>query len=218
MSPGEAGCGSHLPDLATFKLSRREGERRAIMAGGARKELTLGASQRGAGLVLPADQAGLAAVSSPGRRRGWGRGGAASPSARRKPTAVRAAVLEMYAEERSADFGPARLAEPLARRKRDGDHEPVRRWLLAAGKWPVRRRRQKHRSWRERKACCGGRVPLDGAHHAGCAGRREPCVRRGMVDDATNRVWAQFFQAETPPASDAGFAGWVKKHRLPGGL
>jgi hypothetical protein len=39
-----------------------------------------------------------------------------------------------------------------------------------------------------------------------------------MVDDATNRVWAQFVAAETTRASYEVFAGWVRRWGLPGGL
>jgi len=52
------------------------------------------------------------------------------------------------------------------------DHETLRRWLLAAGKRTVRRRRQKHRQWRERKPSFGAMVQLDGSHHDWFEGRR----------------------------------------------
>ena len=127
-------------------------------------------------------------------------------------------MLKLYAEERYADFGPTLLAEHLARRQMAVDHETVRRWLLAAGKWTLRRRQQAHRQWRERKACLGEMVQLDGSHHDWFEGRRAKCVLMVMVDDATNRVGAQFFAAETTHASYDVFAGWVKKHGLPGSL
>ncbi len=39
-----------------------------------------------------------------------------------------------------------------------------------------------------------------------------------MVDDATNRVGAQFFEEETTHASYDVLAGWVRQHGLPGSL
>jgi len=39
-----------------------------------------------------------------------------------------------------------------------------------------------------------------------------------MVDDATNRLRARFFEKETTRASYEVFAGWVQRHGLPGGL
>jgi hypothetical protein len=61
-------------------------------------------------------------------------------------------------------------------------------------------------------------VQLDGSHHDWFEGRREPCVLMVMVDDATGRVWAQFFAAETTHASYDVFEGWVKQHGLPQSL
>jgi hypothetical protein len=67
------------------------------------------------------------------------------PSPRRQPPALRTQVLGGYEDERHADFGPTLMAEHRAPAGLVVDHETLRRWLLATGKWPVRRRRQKHR-------------------------------------------------------------------------
>jgi hypothetical protein len=140
------------------------------------------------------------------------------PSARRKPPALRAQVLARYDEERYADFGPTLMAEQLAKEKLVVDHETLRRWLLAAGKRTLRRRKQVHRQWRERKPCFGAMVQLDGSHHDWFEGRRTPCVLMVMVDDATNRMRARFFEEETTRASYDVLEGWVRKHGLPGSL
>jgi hypothetical protein len=140
------------------------------------------------------------------------------PSARRKPPALRAQVLAQYEEERYADFGPTLMAEHLAKAGVVVDHETLRRWLLASGKRTVRRRKQVHRQWRERKPCFGAMVQLDGSHHDWFEGRREPCVLMVMVDDATNRMRARFFEAETTRASYDVVEGWVRKHGLLGSL
>ena len=44
-------------------------------------------------------------------------------------------------------------------------------------------------------------MQLDGSHHDWFEGRGPRCVLMVMVDDATNRVWAQFFEEETTHAS-----------------
>jgi hypothetical protein len=59
------------------------------------------------------------------------------PSLRRQPPALRAQMLGWYEDERYADFGPTLLAEPLAPAGLVVDHETLRRWLLATGKWTV---------------------------------------------------------------------------------
>jgi hypothetical protein len=89
---------------------------------------------------------------------------------------------------------------------------------LQSGQRTVRRRWQKHRQWRERKPCFGAMVQLDGSPHDWFEGRRAPCVLMVMVDDATNRMRARFFEEETTRASYDVLESWVKKHGLPGSL
>ncbi len=140
------------------------------------------------------------------------------PSVRRKPIELRTQVLARCDEERYADFGPTLMAEHLAKEKLVVDHETLRRWLLANGKRTVRRRKQKHRQWRERKPCFGAMVQLDGSHHDWFEGRDPKCVLMVMVDDATNRLRARFFEEETTRASYDVFEGWVRQHGLPRSL
>jgi hypothetical protein len=139
------------------------------------------------------------------------------PGKRRKSPELRAKLLARY-EERYPDFGPTLAAEYLAKDKLVVDHETLRRWLLAENKRTVRRRRQRHRQWRERKPCLGAMVQLDGSDHDWFEGRRGKCVLMVMVDDATNRVWAQFFEEETTHASYDMLEGWARKHGLPQSL
>ena len=140
------------------------------------------------------------------------------PSARRKPSALRTQVLALYAEERYADFGPTLMAEQLLKQRLVVDHETLRRWRLAEGTHTVRRRKQKHRQWRERKPSFGAMVQLDGSHHDWFEGRGPQCVLMVMVDDATNRMRARFFTEETTRASYDVLEGWVRQHGLPGSL
>jgi hypothetical protein len=140
------------------------------------------------------------------------------PGARRKPSELRARALARYAEERYADFGPTLMAEQLLKEKLVVDHETLRRWRLAEGQHTVRRRKQKHRQWRERKPCFGAMVQLDGSHHDWFEGRGPKCVLMVMVDDATNQMRARFFGEETTRASYDVFEGWVRKHGLPASL
>lgn len=139
------------------------------------------------------------------------------PGQRRKPPELRAKILARYAA-RYPDFGPTLAAEYLAKEKLPVDHETLRRWLLAENQRTVRRRRQRHRQWRERKPCFGAMVQLDGSHHDWFEGRGEKCVLMVMVDDATNRVWAQFFAEETTHASYDVLEGWVNQYGLPQSL
>ncbi len=110
------------------------------------------------------------------------------------------------------------MAEQLLKEKLVVDHETLRRWRLAEGKHTVRRRKQKHRQWRERKPSFGAMVQLDGSHHDWLEGRGPKCVLMVMVDDATNQMRARFFEEETTRASYDVVEGWVRKHGLMGSL
>jgi len=198
-------------------MSRRERNRLTIMAGVKALKLTLVAA------------AGLMGVCYRQSKRIWQRYQAAGdaglvhrlrgkPSARRKPPELRAQVLAKYEDKDYADFGPTLMAEQLLKEKLVVDHETLRRWLLVAGKRTVRRRKQQHRQWRERKPCFGAMVQLDGSHHAWFEGRGPKCVLMVMVDDATNRMRARFFAEETTRASYDVLEGWIRKHGLPGSL
>jgi hypothetical protein len=140
------------------------------------------------------------------------------PSGRRKPPELRAQALALYGQERYADFGPTLMAEHLMKKKLVVDHETLRRWRLAEGEHTVRRRRQKHRQWRERKPSFGAMVQLDGSHHDWFEGRGASCVLMVMVDDATNRMRARFFEEETTRASYDVLEGWVRQHGVPASL
>lgn len=198
-------------------MSRKERDRLTIMVGVREQELTLVEAGKLMGLSYRQSKRLWRRYQAQGdaglvhRLRG-------KPSGRRKPAALRAQVLARYAEERYADFGPTLMAEQLAQEGLVVDHETLRRWRLAEGQWTVRRRRQKHRQWRERKPCFGAMVQLDGSHHDWFEGRREPCVLMVMVDDATNRLRARFSQEETTRASYDVLEGWVRQHGLPRSL
>jgi hypothetical protein len=136
---------------------------------------------------------------------------------RRKAANIRERILARY-KERYPDFGPTLAAEHLGREGLVVDHETLRQWLLAKGWWTIKRRRQKHRQWRERKACFGELVQMDGSHHDWFEGRRGRAVLMVMIDDATNRTYARFSEQETTRAAYDTFEGYVRRHKMPVGL
>ena len=139
------------------------------------------------------------------------------PGVRRKQAAFRRQVVARY-QEQYPDFGPTLAAEKLCQQGMEIDHETLRRWLMEKGLWTVKRKRQKHRSWRERKECFGQMVQMDGSHHDWFEGRRGKAVLMVMVDDATNRTVARFFEQETTRAAYDVVEVWVKAHGVPGSL
>jgi hypothetical protein len=138
-------------------------------------------------------------------------------SNRAKQGSLKKRVLARY-QERYGDFGPTLAAEHLGKEGLEVDHETLRRWLLARGLWTIQRRRQKHRQWRERKACFGQLVQMDGSHHDWFEGRAQPAVLMVMIDDATSRTHAHFAEQETTRAAYDVFEGYVRCYGLPQGL
>jgi transposase len=136
-------------------------------------------------------------------------------SNRRTDAQKRARILKLF-QEKYADFGPTLAAEYLARE--DGEVvavETLRQWLKGAGLWQPRRKRSAHRKWRARREHCGELVQLDGSHHDWFEGRREQAVLMVMIDDATNRTYARFFESETTEAAFETFWRYVEKYGLP---
>lgn len=139
------------------------------------------------------------------------------PGSRAKPKGTREKILVRYRQQYS-DFGPTLAAEHLTKDGLEVDHETLRRLLIAEGLWKSGRPRQKHRQWRERKACFGQMVQLDGSHHDWFEGRREKAVLMVMVDDATKRLKARFAEEETTHASYDVFEAWVQQRGVPQSL
>ena len=198
-------------------MSRKERERMTVMAGVTKADLTLAAAGELMGVCYRQSKRIWKRYQADGdaglvhRLRG-------RPSLRRKPPELRSQALARYAQERYADFGPTLMAEQLAKEGLVVDHETLRRWRLAQGRHTVRRRKQQHRQWRERKPSFGAMVQLDGSHHDWFEGRGPRCVLMVMVDDATNQMRARFFEQETTRASYDVLENWVRKHGLPASL
>lgn len=128
-------------------------------------------------------------------------------------------VLRLY-QEKYDDFGPTLAAEYLA--SQDGERvavETLRQWLIGAGLWERRRRGgPAHRKWRERRARLGELVQMDGSHHDWFEGRRGWGVLMVMIDDATSRTYARFFEQETTEAAFETFERYVRQRGLPRAL
>jgi transposase len=133
------------------------------------------------------------------------------PSQRQK---VLAAYRQSY-----ADFGPTLAAEQMARR--DGlsvDHETLRRWLVDEKLWKGSRKRQQHRSRRDRKAHAGELVQLDGSPHDWLEGRGGRLTLVEFVDDATSRAYGRFYPEETTQAVMDCLGRYARRHGLPRAL
>jgi hypothetical protein len=118
------------------------------------------------------------------------------PSNHRKAAKLRRRALLLYRKD-YPDFGPTFAAEKLAERGLEVSPDTLRRWLLAEGLWQPQRRRDSHRSRRPRRSCFGELVQMDTSIHDWTEGRGEDMVLIHMIDDATSRLLARFYDPDT---------------------
>jgi len=114
----------------------------------------------------------------------------------RKSASFRRQVLRVCAKE-YAGFGPTLASEKLRERGLKVSAETLRGWMMAAKLWTPKRRRPKHRSRRARRECFGELVQADGSIHDWLEGRGQVMTLLVMIDDATSKVMARFYPAET---------------------
>jgi len=98
-----------------------------------------------------------------------------------------------------ADFGPTLAQEKLLERDQIKiSRESLRHLLLKEGLWKRRKARNKTlHVWRQRRACEGELIQMDGSHHRWLEDRldQEFCLM-AYIDDATSTVYARFYEYE----------------------
>ncbi len=133
-------------------------------------------------------------------------------------TSHRRQVLAAYRQSYGG-FGPTLAAEQMAARDDlSVDHETLRRWLVNEGLWKGSRKRQQHRSRRDRKAHAGELVQLDGSPHDWLEGRGPRLTLVEFVDDATGRAYGRFYAEETTEAVMDCLGRYARRHGLPRAL
>jgi len=128
---------------------------------------------------------------------------------------LRDQVVALY-REHYRDFGLTLACEYLLSEHGIAvDDSTLGRWLRSAQLWrPSRKSPAKHHR-RQRRACLGELVQIDGSHHDWFEGRGPQCVLMVMVDDATNRTWAQFYESEHALAAMDVLRQWSLRWGLP---
>ena len=126
---------------------------------------------------------------------------------------VRGLIRDSY-----ADFGPTLAAEKL--RERHGIElakETVRRIMIDAGFWvPRKLRPPKVHQPRNRRACLGELVQIDGSDHAWFEERAPACTLLVYVDDATGRLMQLLFvPTESTLAYFTATRAYVERHGKP---
>jgi transposase len=136
------------------------------------------------------------------------------PSNRQLDAKLRRQVLREY-RHHYPDFGPTFACEKLAEQGLHVSPATLRRWLLAEGLWQRKRRRDVHRQRRPRRACFGELVQMDTSLHEWTEGRGEEMALVKMIDDATSRVLARFYPADTVEAHFDLLGRWLEKFGRP---
>jgi len=135
-----------------------------------------------------------------------------------RPVAERKRAVALYGKQYEG-FGPLLASEHLAEDHHlVVDHETLRRWLVSAGLWETRHRRESHRAARERRPRRGDLVQIDGSEHDWFEGRGDRAVLMVMIDDATNTTLARFYVAEDTAAAYDIFNRYVCQYGLPTAL
>ncbi len=126
---------------------------------------------------------------------------------------VRGLIRDSY-----ADFGPTLAAEKLRERHGiDLATETVRRIMIDAGFWvPRKLRPPKVHQPRNRRACLGELVQIDGSDHAWFEDRAPACTLLVFVDDATGQLMQLLFvPTESTPAYFTATRAYVERHGKP---
>lgn len=139
------------------------------------------------------------------------------PSPRRTPVAEVERILALY-RERYPGFNGRHFYQ-LVRREHGVtlSYSCVKQMLQGAGLLKKSRARGRHRRRRERKACFGEMLHLDGSPHRWLAlVPEERQVLIQVVDDATSRLlYAQLWEGETVEAVMSALKDVVSAHGIP---
>lgn len=99
-----------------------------------------------------------------------------------------------FLHEHYPDFGPLLASEKLdERHKIKRDKGTIRTIMITEGLWePKRKKKEKHRAWRQRKASKGEMLQYDGSYEYWFENRGEKCCLLAGIDDADGQIWAKF--------------------------
>jgi transposase len=130
-------------------------------------------------------------------------------------TAERAIAL---IRERYADFGPTLASEKLLEcHGLAVGKDTVRVLMMAAGLWiPRKQRAAKLHQPRNRRACLGELIQIDGSDHAWFEERAAACTLLVFIDDATSRLMQlRFVPTESSFAYFEASRGYLEAHGKP---
>jgi hypothetical protein len=138
-------------------------------------------------------------------------------SNRRIAEKIEKQCLRELSKPECRDFGPTYAAEHLS--KKTGEQvgrDTVRKWMVKAGMWAIRRRKVSDvHPWRRRRSCCGELVQWDTSVHAWLEDRGPTLYLVAMIDDATNRLFGRFVERDTAAENMRVLRGYLVRYGRP---
>jgi hypothetical protein len=139
-----------------------------------------------------------------------------NPSKKRLSKNIEAILIDLLTNQLQG-AGPTFIAEKLDELKGIKlNRETLRLWMMRNGFWSKKRKRCTHRKRRDRKACFGIMIQLDGSPHDWFEGRGPKCTLLVFIDDATSRiVWLEFAKSESTEALMKATKKYMQKFGRP---
>ncbi len=140
------------------------------------------------------------------------------PSVNHFPVLTRNQIIKL-AKEKYRDFGPTFMSEKLLLRESIKiSKETLRQILIAEHLWKPKKEKQKSvHQRRERRACFGELVQIDGSPHAWFEERGSKCCLIVFIDDATSKlIYLQFEPVESTVAYLKGIKTHLNTYGIPG--
>ncbi|MFH1657135.1 MAG: ISNCY family transposase, partial [bacterium] len=138
------------------------------------------------------------------------------PGNRGMPEEEKKKIIELL-HEHYHDFGPTLASEKLDERhgiKRDP--KTIRSVMIKEELWnPKAKKKEKHREWRQRKACPGEMIQYDGSYEYWFEDRGDKCCLLAGIDDANNEVAAEFNEHEGVKPTFKYWRGYLEEKGKP---
>ena len=120
------------------------------------------------------------------------------PSSRKVPDKETDRIIKII-KEKYWDFGPTFATEKLEENHRiKRDPKTIRNIMIKEGLWqPKRKKKEKHRAWRQRRLSYGELIQYDGSYEYWFENRAPKCCLIAAIDDATSQItYAKFDKHE----------------------
>lgn len=141
------------------------------------------------------------------------------PSKKKIPEKEKQVIIELL-HKYYYDFGPTFASEKLEELHNiKRDPKTIRAIMISEGLWkPKQKKKDKHRSWRQRRAQQGELVQYDGSYHHWFGDSLPKTCLLASIDDANSEVFAQFDEHEGVFPTFRFWESYIDKYGKPHGI